>query len=69
VPRTKYAIGVPEPGYYREILNSDSSLFGGSNMGNAGGVQSKPVPSHSRPHSLRITVPPLAVIVFEPVVE
>jgi 1,4-alpha-glucan branching enzyme len=69
VPRKKYAIGVPEPGYYREILNSDSSLFGGSNMGNAGGVESQPVPSHSRPHSLRITVPPLAVVVFEPVVE
>ena len=66
VPRTQYTIGVPEPGYYREILNSDSSLFGGSNMGNAGGVTSQPVPSHSRPHSIRITVPPLAVVVFEP---
>jgi 1,4-alpha-glucan branching enzyme len=65
VPRTQYAIGVPEPGYYREILNSDSSLFGGSNMGNSGGVESRPVPSHGRPHSLRVTVPPLAVVVFE----
>jgi 1,4-alpha-glucan branching enzyme len=65
VPRTPYTIGVPEPGYYREILNSDSSLFGGSNMGNAGGVMSQPIPSHGRPHNIRITVPPLAVVVFE----
>ena len=40
VPRKTYAIGVPEAGYYREILNSDAAMFGGSNCGNAGGVMS-----------------------------
>src|SRR5579884_1924317 len=59
VPRTNYRIGVPDPGYYREVLNSDSELFGGSNMGNAGGVVSEPQPAHNRPHSIRITLPPL----------
>jgi 1,4-alpha-glucan branching enzyme len=65
VPREKYRIGVPEPGFYREILNSDSSLFGGSNMGNAGGVRSESVPIHNRSNSISITVPPLAVVAFE----
>jgi len=69
VPRTQYKIGVPEPGYYREILNSDSSMFGGSNMGNEGGVTAQPVPSHGRPHNISITVPPLAVLIFELVKE
>ena len=66
VPRTRYRIGVPVPGFYREILNSDSELFGGSNMGNGGGVTSEAVPSHNRPHSIVITFPPLAVVAFEP---
>ena len=66
VPRKKYRLGVPTPGFYREILNSDSALFGGSNMGNAGGVMSEPRPSHNRPHSIAVTLPPLAVVAFEP---
>jgi len=65
VPRERYVIGVPAPGFYREILNSDSELFGGSNMGNAGGVLAQPVPTHNRPHSISITVPPLAVVAFQ----
>jgi 1,4-alpha-glucan branching enzyme len=65
VPRTGYRIGAPAAGFYREILNSDSSLFGGSNMGNAGGVVSDPVAAHGRPHSISITIPPLAVVAFE----
>ena len=65
VPRTSYRIGASSPGFYREILNSDSSLFGGSNMGNAGGLSSDPVAIHGRPQSISITIPPLAVVAFE----
>ena len=43
VPRRGYRIGVPEPGWYRELLNSDAGLYGGGNMGNGGGVQTEPL--------------------------
>jgi 1,4-alpha-glucan branching enzyme len=66
VPRENYAIGVPEPGYYREILNSDAAMFGGSNLGNAGGAMSVDTPRHGRPHTISVTLPPLAVVVFRP---
>ncbi len=62
VPREGYRIGVPEPGFYRELINSDSSLFGGSNVGNAGGVHSEPVPAHGFDQSLRLFVPPLGCL-------
>jgi 1,4-alpha-glucan branching enzyme len=64
VPRLKYRFGVPEQGFYEEFLNSDSELFGGSNMGNGGVVSTQPVPSHGRPCSITITLPPLAVVAF-----
>jgi len=62
VPRHDYRIGVPEPGRYVEILNSDSELYGGGNVGNLGGLASDPVPSHGFAQSLRLTVPPLACL-------
>jgi 1,4-alpha-glucan branching enzyme len=62
VPRTGYRIGVREAGAYAELLNSDSSRYGGSNMGNYGVVQSDPWPLHGREHSLSLTLPPLAVL-------
>jgi 1,4-alpha-glucan branching enzyme len=65
VPRTGYEFGVPEEGFYQEILNTDSELFGGSNMGNGGCVSSRPIPKHQRPHSIAITLPPLAVVAFK----
>ncbi len=65
VPHEKYRVGIPDPGYYREAFNSDSEYYGGSNMGNAGGVQSEPVSFNNHYHSLPITLPPLAVVVFE----
>jgi 1,4-alpha-glucan branching enzyme len=65
VPRLHYRVGVPDPGVYREILNSDSEHWGGSNMGNAGFVGSEPVSYNGHYHSLSITLPPLAVVVFE----
>ena len=62
VPREGYRLGVPDAGFYRELLNSDSAFFGGGNMGNAGGVPSEPVAWQGRPNSVMITVPPLAVV-------
>jgi len=63
-PRFGYRFGVPAPGFYEEVFNSDSQWFGGSNLGNAGGVASEQVPAHGRPHSISITLPPLAVVAF-----
>ena len=62
VPRPDYRIGVPEPGYYAELLNSDSALFGGSNVGNGGGVASEPVAAHGFDQSIRLSVPPLGCL-------
>ena len=64
VPREKYRFGVADAGFYQEILNSDSELFGGSNMGNGGLVSTEPIPSHGRPFSVSVTLPPLAVVAF-----
>jgi 1,4-alpha-glucan branching enzyme len=64
VVRHKYLFGVPEPGFYEEVLNTDSEHFGGSNAGNAGGVTSTPVAAHGREHSVSVTLPPLAVVAF-----
>jgi 1,4-alpha-glucan branching enzyme len=64
VPRAKYRIGVPKPGYYREALNSDAAVYGGSNMGNGGGVAAEPVPWHGRPHSISPTLPPLGGLIL-----
>jgi 1,4-alpha-glucan branching enzyme len=66
VPREGYRLGVPAGGFYRELLNSDSAFFGGGNVGNAGGVPSEPQAWQGHPHSVMITVPPLAVVFFKP---
>jgi 1,4-alpha-glucan branching enzyme len=64
VPLQNYRVGVPAAGYWREVLNSDAQLYGGSGMGNFGGVDSAPLSLHGRPQSLTITLPPLAVVGF-----
>jgi 1,4-alpha-glucan branching enzyme len=64
IPRQGYEFGVPEEGFYEEILNTDSELFGGSNMGNGGCVSSRPIPKHNRPNSIAVTLPPLSVVAF-----
>ncbi|SPE38339.1 1,4-alpha-glucan branching enzyme [Candidatus Sulfopaludibacter sp. SbA6] len=64
VARKGYEFGVPEEGFYEEILNTDSELFGGSNVGNGGLVSSRPTPRHGRAHSIAVTLPPLAVVAF-----
>jgi len=66
VPRAGYRIGVPEEVFYEEVLNSDSSSYGGSNMGNYGGVMADKREWSGRPCSIEITLPPLAVIVLKP---
>ncbi|MGH9618842.1 MAG: 1,4-alpha-glucan branching protein GlgB [Bryobacteraceae bacterium] len=65
-PQEKYRIGIPEAGPHLEIFNSDAGIFGGSNMGNGGCVNAEPTPSHGRPASAEVTVPPLGVIVLKP---
>ena len=55
---------MPEEGFYEEILNSDSEMFGGSNIGNGGMVSSVPEEMHGRPHSISVTLPPLGVVAF-----
>ncbi len=62
VPRYGYRIGVPQAGYYRELINTDASTYGGSNVGNQGGLQTTAVPSHGMPDSLEVTLPPLSVL-------
>jgi 1,4-alpha-glucan branching enzyme len=67
VPRHMYRIGVPAPGRWVEILNTDSEIYGGSGQGNLGGVDTGPlpVPHHGRPHSIDLTLPPLAVVILK----
>ena len=61
----QYRIGVPVPGEYLERLNSDSTAYGGSGVGNLGGVTAEAIISHARSHSLSVTLPPLATIIFQ----
>jgi 1,4-alpha-glucan branching enzyme len=65
MPREGYRIGVPLPGYYRERVNTDAGIYGGANIGNGGGVWADDTPSHGRPHSLVLTVPPLGTLILE----
>ncbi|MGH7490923.1 MAG: 1,4-alpha-glucan branching protein GlgB [bacterium] len=64
-PRLGYRLGVPMPGFYQELLNSDSAHYGGSNIGNAGGIHTEEITQHNQPYSIAIEFPPLAVIVFK----
>ena len=66
LPRGQYRIGVPRPGFYREVLNTDAGIYGGANIGNLGGVEAEAVPSHGEQHSIVLTLPPLATIVLSP---
>ena len=66
VPRDSYRVGVPLGGRWVERLNSDAAEYGGGGGGNLGGVQAANQPSHGRPHSLTLRLPPLAVIVLMP---
>ncbi len=65
IPRRDYRVGVPRSGRYRELLNSDSEFYGGSNLGNGGGLDTEPVAAQDRPCSLCLLLPPLAIIVLK----
>jgi 1,4-alpha-glucan branching enzyme len=62
IPRHDYRIGVPFAGYWQELLNSDSADYGGSGVGNLGGVEAVEEPHHGKPCSLTLTLPPLSVV-------
>jgi 1,4-alpha-glucan branching enzyme len=64
VPRTNYLVGVPAPGTWHEIFNSDAREYGGAGWGNLGVVESGPVAAHGRLESLNLSLPPLATIVL-----
>jgi len=64
VPRREYRIGVPHGGVWRELLNTDAGVYGGSNVGNGGVVHTDDISSHGRPASLCLTLPPLATLIL-----
>jgi 1,4-alpha-glucan branching enzyme len=66
VPRDGYRIGVPIPGGYVEVLNSDGDAYGGSNVGNGGLVFTQPIASHGHAQSLYLTLPPLGFLLLKP---
>ena len=66
VVRENYRVGVPHEGFWKEILNSDAPLYGGSGQGNFGGLSTIPLPIHGRPFTLNMTLPPLGVVAFRP---
>jgi 1,4-alpha-glucan branching enzyme len=65
IPRLDYRIGVPDGGWYRELLNSDSARYSGTNMGNGGGALAEHRSMHGFEHSMSITVPPLGFVLFK----
>jgi 1,4-alpha-glucan branching enzyme len=67
VVRGPYRVGVPAPGRYREILNTDSACYWGANVGNLGLVTAQTLPWHGRRYSLDIVLPPLGIVLFKPV--
>ncbi|MBI4431050.1 MAG: 1,4-alpha-glucan branching protein GlgB [Candidatus Omnitrophica bacterium] len=65
VPRFRYRIGVPKGGFWKEVVNSDASEYGGGGIGNLGGLYTSSIPWHGRPHSIEINAPPLAATFFK----
>jgi 1,4-alpha-glucan branching enzyme len=66
IPRHNYRIGVPAPGTWLELLNTDAEVYGGSGQGNYGGVEAAPVPYHDQRWSVMLTLPPLSAVFFKP---
>jgi 1,4-alpha-glucan branching enzyme len=69
VMRFDYRLGVPNKGHYKELLNSDSDLYGGSNSGNYGGVYSDDIAFHGYEQSIKLVLPPLSTIILKPEVD
>ena len=66
VPRMDYRIGAPHPGFYKELINSDSTVYGGSNIGMGGGIKAESRPWHGQPYSFSLHLPPLGMLVLKP---
>jgi 1,4-alpha-glucan branching enzyme len=66
VVRPFYRLGVPEAGHYLELLNTDADVYGGSNVGNQGGVDAEDIQAHGYEHSVSLTMPPLSCLVLKP---
>ncbi|MFL5863795.1 MAG: alpha amylase C-terminal domain-containing protein, partial [Solirubrobacteraceae bacterium] len=66
VVRSRYRLGLPRSSRWREAINTDSSYYGGSDVGNLGGVQPEPIPWHNQPFSAEVTLPPLAAVWLVP---
>ena len=66
VARHRYRVGVPVGGWWAERLNSDAACYGGSGLGNLGGLEADTVPHHGHSQSLELTVPPLCTLVLDP---
>jgi len=66
IVRRRYRVGVPRPGFYAERVNTDSRIYGGSDVGNSGGMLAEPVPWHGRPYSVLLTLPPLGALLLRP---
>ncbi len=64
VVRSHYRVGLPRGGFWREVLNSDSEVYGGANQGNWGGVTAEPLARHNQLFSAQFTLPPLSIVVF-----
>ncbi|CAI9121590.1 1,4-alpha-glucan branching protein GlgB [Brytella acorum] len=67
VIRQGYRVGVPEGGFWREIMNTDAAIYGGSNVGNGGGVSAERSAAHGHPWSLDLVLPPMALLILSPV--
>ena len=65
IVRDNYRVGVPEPGYYREALNTDSERYGGGNVGNLGGLHADSIPWGNYQYSLNLRLPPLGAVFFK----
>jgi len=65
VPRMGYRVGAPREGFYKEVINSDSAVYGGSNMGLEGGVTAKARPWHNQPCFLNLNLPPLGMLILK----
>jgi 1,4-alpha-glucan branching enzyme len=66
IAREGYRVGVPSAGAYREVLNSDAEVYGGSNVGNFGRIACADAPSHGFPYALELTIPPLGFLLLKP---
>jgi 1,4-alpha-glucan branching enzyme len=66
VPRMHYRIGAPRPGFYKELINSDSTVYGGSDVGLGGGIKAESLAWHGQPYSFSLHLPPLGMLILKP---